>query len=104
MMDASYDIARHWCVLHKCRICACMLCCDAHALSVVYHNRVHGYHHCARRNLACTRQCRDGQYFHYLTMWMFALSVLGQVYPKYTQMGIQLVKQVCAVVDRMRCR
>jgi hypothetical protein len=26
---------------------------------------------------------RDGQYFHYLAMWLFALSVLGRFMPSY---------------------
>ncbi len=37
---------------------------------------------------------RDGQYFHYLAMWMYALSVLGRFDPKYRELGIDLVKQV----------
>jgi hypothetical protein len=37
---------------------------------------------------------RDGQYFHYLAMWMFALSVLGQLMPAYRQMGVELVQQI----------
>ncbi len=36
---------------------------------------------------------RDGQYFHYLAMWMYALSVLARFDPKYRQLGIDLVKQ-----------
>jgi len=36
---------------------------------------------------------RDGQYFHYLTMWMYALSVLARFDSKYRQLGIDLVKQ-----------
>lgn len=37
---------------------------------------------------------RDGQYFHYLAMWMFALATLGRILPEYRERGIQLVKQV----------
>jgi hypothetical protein len=36
---------------------------------------------------------RDGQYFHYLAMWMYALSVLGRFDSKYRDRGVQLVKQ-----------
>jgi hypothetical protein len=36
---------------------------------------------------------RDGQYFHYLAMWMYALSVMARFDPKYRDMGIDLVKQ-----------
>jgi hypothetical protein len=37
---------------------------------------------------------RDGQYFHYLAMWLYALSVLGRYIPIYRQRGIELVKQI----------
>jgi hypothetical protein len=37
---------------------------------------------------------RDGQYFHYLAMWLFALAVLGRHIPRYRQTGIDLVHQV----------
>ena len=37
---------------------------------------------------------RDGQYFHYLTMWLYALSVLGQHIPDYRQKGVALVRQI----------
>ena len=37
---------------------------------------------------------RDGQYFHYLAMWLYALAVLGRRIPRYQQMGIDLVRQV----------
>jgi hypothetical protein len=37
---------------------------------------------------------RDGQYFHYLAMWMYALSVLGRFDSKYRDLGIDLVHQV----------
>lgn len=36
---------------------------------------------------------RDGQYFHYLAMWMYALSVLAPFDPKYRELGVELVKQ-----------
>jgi hypothetical protein len=37
---------------------------------------------------------RDGQYFHYLAMWLYALAVLGRRVPRYRQMGVDLVRQV----------
>ena len=37
---------------------------------------------------------RDGQYFHYLAMWMYALSVLGKFIPSYRDKGVELVKQI----------
>lgn len=37
---------------------------------------------------------RDGQYFHYLAMWIFALTRLGKVVPKYRAKAIQLVKDI----------
>ena len=37
---------------------------------------------------------RDGQYFHYLTMWLYALAVLGRHIPRYRQKGIDLVHEV----------
>jgi hypothetical protein len=37
---------------------------------------------------------RDGQYFHYLTIWMYALHRLGEVRPEYRRRGIDLVRQV----------
>ena len=37
---------------------------------------------------------RDGQYFHYLAMWLFALSVLGRHIPDYRQKGVELVRQI----------
>ena len=37
---------------------------------------------------------RDGQYFHYLAMWLYALAVLGAIKPEYTQRGIALVRQI----------
>lgn len=37
---------------------------------------------------------RDGQYFHYLAMWLFALHVLGKVRPEYKTRAIELVRQI----------
>ena len=37
---------------------------------------------------------RDGQYFHYLAMWLFALATLGRYLPEYRQRGISLVHQI----------
>jgi len=37
---------------------------------------------------------RDGQYFHYLAMWLYALAVLGRHKPSYKQKGINLVRQI----------
>jgi hypothetical protein len=37
---------------------------------------------------------RDGQYFHYLAMWLYALCVLGRHLSDYTQMGVDLVRQI----------
>jgi hypothetical protein len=37
---------------------------------------------------------RDGQYFHYLAMWLFALSVLGRYEPAYRQKGIALARDI----------
>lgn len=37
---------------------------------------------------------RDGQYFHYLAMWLCALAVLGRHVPDYVKMGIDLVGQI----------
>jgi hypothetical protein len=37
---------------------------------------------------------RDGQYFHYLAMWLYALAVLGRYKPEYTQRGVALVRQI----------
>ncbi len=37
---------------------------------------------------------RDGQYFHYLAMWMYALGCLGNVIPEYRERAIRLVKDV----------
>jgi len=37
---------------------------------------------------------RDGQYFHYLAMWLFALHVLAEQRPTYHQQAIGLVRQI----------
>jgi hypothetical protein len=37
---------------------------------------------------------RDGQYFHYLAMWLYALAVLGRQLPAYRQQGVALVRQI----------
>ncbi len=37
---------------------------------------------------------RDGHYFHYLAMWLYALSILGRHVPDYGKMGVELVRQI----------
>lgn len=37
---------------------------------------------------------RDGQYFHYLAMWMYALGRLGDFKPMYRRRAIQLARDV----------
>jgi hypothetical protein len=37
---------------------------------------------------------RDGQYFHYLAMWLFALARLGDVRPEYRERGIELARSI----------
>jgi len=37
---------------------------------------------------------RDGQYFHYLAVWLYALSVLARYLPAYRRKGIDLVRQI----------
>lgn len=37
---------------------------------------------------------RDGQYYHYLAMWLFALDRLGRVKPAYRGRAIELVRQI----------
>lgn len=37
---------------------------------------------------------RDGQYFHYLAMWLYALAVLGRHKPQYRDKGIALARDV----------
>ena len=36
---------------------------------------------------------RDGQYFHYLAMWLYALSVLGRYRPLYREQGVTIARQ-----------
>jgi len=35
---------------------------------------------------------RDGQYFHYLAMWIYALSRLGAIIPKYRAKALKVAK------------
>ena len=37
---------------------------------------------------------RDGQYFHYLAMWLFALGRLGELVPAYREEGVALVRDI----------
>jgi hypothetical protein len=37
---------------------------------------------------------RDGQYYHYLAMWLFALARLGDVRPAYRDRGIEIARAV----------
>ncbi len=37
---------------------------------------------------------RDGQYFHYLLMWMFALARLGEIEPAYRRQAVDLARAV----------
>jgi hypothetical protein len=37
---------------------------------------------------------RDGQYFHYLAMWLYALAVLARHIPAYRRKGVELVHQI----------
>ncbi len=37
---------------------------------------------------------RDGQYFHYIAMWLYGLAVLGRHIGDYRSMGVTLVRQV----------
>jgi hypothetical protein len=37
---------------------------------------------------------RDGQYFHYLAMWIYALAVLAEHDPRYRESGVALVHQI----------
>ena len=37
---------------------------------------------------------RDGQYFHYLAMWLYGLAVLGRHRPAYREQGVELVRQI----------
>jgi hypothetical protein len=37
---------------------------------------------------------RDGQYFHYLAMWLYALAILGRHVPDYGRKGVELARQI----------
>jgi len=37
---------------------------------------------------------RDGQYFHYLAMWLFALARLGDIKPEYRARGIAIARDI----------
>ena len=37
---------------------------------------------------------RDGQYYHYLSMWMYALWCLGRLRPRYHERAVELVHEV----------
>jgi hypothetical protein len=37
---------------------------------------------------------RDGQYFHYLAMWLYALAILGRHVARYREMGIDIVHEI----------
>ena len=37
---------------------------------------------------------RDGQYFHYLAMWLYGLAVLGRHRHVYREQGVELVRQI----------
>jgi len=37
---------------------------------------------------------RDGQYFHYLAMWLYALAVLGRYRPAYRERGVALARDI----------
>lgn len=37
---------------------------------------------------------RDGQYFHYLAMWLFALARFGEEKPEYRERGIALARDI----------
>ena len=37
---------------------------------------------------------RDGQYFHYLAMWLFALACLGEHDPHYREKGIRIARDI----------
>ncbi len=43
---------------------------------------------------------RDGQYFHYLAMWVFALGCYGRINSAYRDMAVKLVKDIhpCFVI------
>jgi hypothetical protein len=37
---------------------------------------------------------RDGQYFHYLAMWLYALACVGEHDPSYREKGIRIAKDI----------
>ena len=37
---------------------------------------------------------RDGQYFHYLAMWLYALAVIARFLPAYRDRGVALVRDI----------
>jgi len=37
---------------------------------------------------------RDGQYFHYLAMWLYALAVIGRFIPRYRAAGVALAREI----------
>lgn len=37
---------------------------------------------------------REGQYFHYLAMWLYALRVLGRYLPDYRTRGVELAREI----------
>ena len=37
---------------------------------------------------------RDGQYFHYLSMWLYGLYVLGGIKPAYREQGVRLARDI----------
>lgn len=37
---------------------------------------------------------RDGQYYHYLAMWLYALGRLGRIKPVYRDRALELVRQI----------
>jgi hypothetical protein len=37
---------------------------------------------------------RDGQYYHYLAMWIFALTGLGRIKPEYREKAIELARAI----------
>ena len=37
---------------------------------------------------------RDGQYFHYIAMWLYALACLGEHEPAYREKGIRIAREI----------
>ncbi len=37
---------------------------------------------------------RDGQYFHYLAIWMYALGLLGKIKPEYGKTAVDLAREI----------